>query len=243
METTILSEKSVIICQPIRRHIPEYLNWIFINTDVTLSNLLNTDLLFLNPSTRVKGGPNFDRICSNSKFPCCGTTLMIDRPSLQRKNQITWGSDSVAQKKLEIQGDTLCISCFRKYTTYLNPETELLILSCVNRQLWDTSVIDPKNILLHRHACFTKLPWKILSQCHGLCRGTGLPYTPDTSISWFQTLYWCPDELIQKTPMGSDCVHIETRMDSECDHEQATSIANQRDLQEISTLKVLNDWT
>lgn len=37
-----------------------------------------------------------------------------------------WGSDSMAEKKLEIQGDAVCISCFRKYTTFLNFEIELL---------------------------------------------------------------------------------------------------------------------
>jgi hypothetical protein len=50
-----------------------------------------------------------------------------------------------------------------------------------------------------------------------------------------------PNELIHKPPLGSDCVHIETRMGSESDHEQARSIANQRDSREIYTLKVLND--
>jgi len=96
---------------------------------------------------------------------------------------------------------------------------------------------------LHRHACFTKLPWKLLSQCHGLWCGTGLPYTPDTNISWFRTLRWCPNELIQKPPLDSDCVHTETRLGSECDREQARSIANERDSQEISKLKLLSDWT
>ena len=104
-------------------------------------------------------------------------------------------------------------------------------------------LLTPNKMLLHRHACFTKLPWKLPSQCHGLWCGTGLPYTPDIIISWFRTFHWCPNELIQNIPLGSDCVHTETRMGSECDHEQARSIANERDSQEISTFRVLNDWT
>jgi hypothetical protein len=83
METIILSEKSIIICQLKRRHIPEYLNRIVIITNVT-SNLPNMDLLLLNPSAKIKS-LNFDKLCSNSKFMCYGATLMIGHPLLYRK--------------------------------------------------------------------------------------------------------------------------------------------------------------
>jgi hypothetical protein len=184
MERTILSEKSIIICQSKRRHIPEYLNWIFINTDVTTSNLLNMDLLFLNPSTKWKECLNFGRLCSNSKFMCCGTALMLSRPLLCRKEPKHAGKRfGGSEETRDPRGCSMHI-VFQEVHNILKSRDRALEPSTV----WTDSfgiqmLLTPKNPLLHRHACFTKLPWKLLSQCHGLWCGTGLPYTPDTSIS------------------------------------------------------------
>lgn len=100
----------------------------------------------------------------------------------------------------------------------------------------------PNTTSLHRHVCFTKLRWK-LSQCHGLWCGTGLLHSPDTNSSLFRSFHRRQNELIQQTALSSDFAHNETRMSSYCDHERARSIADQTDSQEISTAKVLNDWT
>jgi hypothetical protein len=165
MERTIPSEKKlVIICQSIRRHISEYLNWIFIITDVTASNLPNKDLLFLNPSTGINEGPNFDRKCRNSKFTCCGTTLMIGCPLLKIKEPKHMGKRFGGSE--ETRDPRRCIMHI------VFQEVERNIFESRDRALepspvWTDSfgkqmLLTPNKILLQRHACFTKLPWKLL---------------------------------------------------------------------------------
>jgi hypothetical protein len=227
METEIPSETLVIICQSIWRHIPEHLNCIFINTDVTTSNLADTDRLFPNPSIKItEKGQHFDRKYSSSKFMCCDITLIIGRPLLWRKEPKHVGKRLGGSEEIKDSRGCSMHIVFQEVHNILKFRDRALEPSPV----WTDSfgiqmLLTPYKTLLHRHVCCTKLPWKLLPQCHGLWCDTGLPHTPATSISWFQTCHWWQSKLIQETLLSSKCGHSETGAGSYSEHEQARAIS------------------
>jgi hypothetical protein len=84
------------------------------------------DLLFLNPLAKIKEGLNFYKLRSDSKFMCCGTTLMIGRPLLYRKEPKHVGKRFGGSEETKDPRGCGMHIVFQEVHNILNPETELL---------------------------------------------------------------------------------------------------------------------